>query len=259
MNTTLYYFSGTGNSYHIAKELQKTIKDCELKAITEVYKETKISSGSEKVGIVFPLYFQSMPKVVMDFIERLDVKSPKYIFAVITRGGKAYQGGALGHLQKTLKSLGVKLSAGFYVRMPENYIPMLKVNSKKEQEKIFNEAQQKLKIISDYINSNVNKLDREFLTFLRPIMHNKFIGGLDKYNEGFNVNDNCNSCGLCEKVCKFHNIRLTNGKPAWQNNCQACLACINYCPKRSIEYKNSTKGKERYNHPEVPASVYIDI
>ena len=259
MNTTLYYFSGTGNSYHIAKELQKRIKDCKLIAITEVYTQTKISSGSEKVGIVFPLYFQSMPKVVMDFIEKLDVKSPKYIFAVITRAGKAYQGGALGHLKKFLKNIGGKLSAGFYVRMPENYIPLLKVPPKKEQDKMFIEAQQKLKVISDIVNSNDIKIDLELLTFLRPIIHKKFIGGLKKFDKGFNVSDSCNSCGLCERVCKFQNIKLTNGKPSWQSNCQACVACINYCPKKAIEHNNSTKDKQRYNHPEVPASVYINI
>lgn len=259
MNTTLYYFSGTGNSYHIAKELQKQLKECRLIAITEAYKDINIIPNSRKVGFVFPLYFQSMPKVVMEFIKKLDLKNVEYLFAVVTKGGFALQGGVLSHLKKVLESKGAKLSSGFYIRMPENYIPNFKVPPKKTQERMFSEASQKLKIISECINSNREKQEKEILSFLRAPLHNKFIDRLNEIDEGFNVKDSCNSCGLCEKICKFNNVRLAEGKPSWQNNCQFCLACINYCPKRSIEYKNSTIGKERYNHPDVPASIYLDI
>ncbi|HEY9061142.1 MAG TPA: EFR1 family ferrodoxin [Pseudobacteroides sp.] len=259
MNTTLYYFSGTGNSYYIAKELHKQLKDCRLIAITEAYKDIKITPDSQKVGVIFPLYFQSMPKVVMEFIEKLDLKNVEYLFAVVTRGGIAFQGGVFSHLKKVLENKGTKLSASFYIRMPENYIPNFKVPPIKVQERMFNEASQKLKIISDYINSSARRQEKEILSFLRASVHNKFIERLNKIDEGFKVKDTCNSCGLCEKICKFNNIRLDDGKPLWQNNCQFCLACINYCPKRSIEYKNSTIGKDRYNHPDIPASVYLNI
>jgi ferredoxin len=259
MSTTIYYFSGTGNSYHIAKELQKQIEDCKLAAISGEYKKSKIVPDSKKVGFVFPLYFQSMPKAVMEFVEKLDVGNCEYLFAVVTRGGYALQGGVFNHLKKILEGKGAKLSACFYIKMPENYIPVFKVPPKKEQEKMFNAASQKLKVISDCINSNGKRHEKEFLSFLRASMHNRFIGRLEKIHEGFNVKDSCNSCGLCEKICKFNNISLTGRKPLWQNNCQFCMACINYCPGNSIEYKNSTKGKGRYNHPDVPASIYTGI
>ena len=200
-----------------------------------------------------------MPKIVMDFIDKLDVKKFDYIFAVVTRGGKAYQGGALNHLDKLLKLKNTRLSAGFHIRLPDNYIPLFKVPSKIEQEKMFNEASNKITTISSLIKSRHEGLEKEFSSFLRPPMHNRFIKTLDKRHQGFNVKDICNSCGLCEKICKFNNISLKDKKPTWGSNCQFCLACINYCPSVSIEYNSTTKGKDRYHHPEVPSSVYVKI
>lgn len=257
MRKVIYYFSGTGNSYFIAKEIQKNMGDCALIPFTHYLDEQEVEIQAEFVGFVFPLYFYSMPGVVMEFIKKAVWKNPEYIFAVVTRGGKSYEGGALKHLGKLLVEKGQKLSAGFYVRMPDNYIPLLKVPKKEQQQRMFTNASEKVKKISAAINAKESIIENEILHFTRPLMHKIYLNKLSKVSAGFRTTEKCTSCGICEKVCSMNNISLVEGKPSWENKCQFCLACIHYCPKEAIEYKKSTEKKVRYHHPEVPMSEYI--
>ncbi|MDP4180401.1 MAG: EFR1 family ferrodoxin [Bacillota bacterium] len=257
-DTTIYYFSGTGNSYYVASALQKKLKDCNMVAITQVYKNSQIDPESKRVGFVFPLYFQSMPKVVMDLVDKINLSKAEYVFAVVTRGGKGYQGGVLRHMKKLLKDKNVELNLGQYIQLPDNYLPILKVPKEAARKKMFMMAEGKIETIARSINSDSNIMENEVASFLRPLMHNRFLKNLNSVDEGFYINEKCNSCGMCEKICKFDNIKLDNGKPKWQHNCQLCLACMNYCPVSAIEHGRS-KGKERYNHPAVPAKEYLKI
>ena len=259
MGTEIYYFSGTGNSYVIAKDLQKLLEDAELHSIPACMEHGRVPTEAQAVGLVFPLYFWGVPKVVSDFIEKLELKKDQTIFAVVTRGGKSYQGGALHQADKALKRKGARLNAGFYVQMPDNYIPLLKVPSLKEQQEQFRKAGEKVKRIAASITKGESVVEREVTAWVSPLLTKPFVNRVMKMDTGFRAETDCNSCGLCEKVCRFHNIQMVDGKPQWQHHCQFCLACINYCPKQAIEYKKGTRGKVRYHHPQVPVSDYMKI
>lgn len=61
MNTEIYYFSGTGNSLHVAKELQKRIPEVNLIPIISLSDKNSIEINSEAVGFIFPIYMTSIP------------------------------------------------------------------------------------------------------------------------------------------------------------------------------------------------------
>lgn len=65
----------------------------------------------------------------------------------------------------------------------------------------------------------------------------------------FAVSDECVSCGKCASVCPLNNIVLTDGKPVWGADCTHCMACINSCAKKAIEYGKASVGKPRYHCP----------
>ena len=67
----------------------------------------------------------------------------------------------------------------------------------------------------------------------------------------------CTACGICEKVCPVSNITIANGKPAWHNRCQQCLACLQWCPAEAIQYGKSTEGRTRYRHPQSKAQDFL--
>jgi len=87
MSTEIYYFSGTGNSLFVAKELQKRIPEAKLIPIVSLLNQDTIKTQAEKVGIIFPLQGPTYPIAVKMFLEKIDLESADYIFAIATRGG----------------------------------------------------------------------------------------------------------------------------------------------------------------------------
>lgn len=55
MKTEIYYFTGTGNSLVVARDLTKELNG-ELIAIPSVMSKETINIDAEVIGIVFPVY-----------------------------------------------------------------------------------------------------------------------------------------------------------------------------------------------------------
>lgn len=87
MGTEIYYFSGTGNSLHVARELHKRIPGSDLIPILSLLNNDTIKTNGDTIGFVFPVYFLTIPMPVSDFLHKLDLTSARYIFAIGTRGG----------------------------------------------------------------------------------------------------------------------------------------------------------------------------
>ena len=77
------------------------------------------------------------------------------------------------------------------------------------------------------------------------------------FDKSFYAEDTCTSCGICVKVCPVNNITLEEGIPQWQHKCQQCLACINFCPEKCIQFGDKTLKTQRYHHPEITVKDLI--
>ena len=253
MKTTIYYFSGTGNSLKVAQDLVEKLEDTELRPIAKIWKEKNLESTSENTGFIFPLYYSGLPKIVHDFIDKLDIGRTKYFFSVVTSAGDINEQ-PLQQLDKLLKKKSKKLNAGFYVSMPNNYIIGFDIHSKEHQKEFFKNSANQISIILEKVNKQEDNLSQEFFQkdVTRSAKFNKnFRDSVNESDKAFHVNENCNNCGICEKICPVNNIILINGIPEWQHKCQQCLACINFCPEKAIQYGNQTQKTQRYHHPEI--------
>lgn len=67
------------------------------------------------------------------------------------------------------------------------------------------------------------------------------------------VDDKCNGCATCAKVCPVQNIKMIENKPVWQHHCEMCLACDEWCPTKAIHHWCKIEGKD-YHHPDVTIS-----
>ena len=92
MSTEIYYFSGTGNSLHVAKELQKRIPETDLIPIVSLLNTDVIKTSAKTVGFVFPVHALTIPIAVKKFLMKIDLNSAEYIFAVATRYGTIFRG-----------------------------------------------------------------------------------------------------------------------------------------------------------------------
>jgi ferredoxin len=146
------------------------------------------------------------------------------------------------------------LNAGFTVKMPNNYIIGFDVHSKERQNEFFEKLIEQIMEISEFVDKQEDNITQEILqkNVNRSAKMNKnFRDAVAESDNKFYVTEKCNNCGICEKVCPFNNIVLKSGIPEWQHNCQQCLACINFCPEKAIQYGKQTINTKRYYHPEI--------
>ena len=287
-DAVVYYFSGSGNSFAVARDIADGI-DAELISIAAAIRSEKVKVSAEVVGIVFPDYQSSLPNIVKRFINKVEGLQGRYVFGVCTYGG-AGPGLTMRYLEQLVESKDGKLAAGFAVSMPYNYIipsiqlgnPVIRVtlnpDPAEKQRKKFSDWKEKLETITDFVNQRkegVCEIGGEFL--LKLIDQLKLKDSLGKYvwlkmagypgdtdlsfseswrlmDHGFSSNENCVSCGTCEKICPVDNVVLINGKPSWQHNCEQCFACLQWCPQSAIQYGKHTENDKRYHHPSVKPS-----
>lgn len=261
MTTKIYYFSGTGNSLTVARDLALNLNgDVKLVNIAQEIKKEKIEVNEDCVGIVYPIYFEGTPLIVSRFIDKISENNGTYFFGIATYGGTA--AGAIKHLSDKFKSRGLKLSSGFVVKMPGNYTTKYDVESKESREKKFIKEKKKVKEIADIV-SQKKKAPLETSNFivnflLTSIGYRVFSPKFPNQDRKYYVDDKCTGCGICEKICPVENIVLENGKPNWQHHCEQCFACFHWCPEKAIQHGSKTKKRERYHHPEVKLKDLIN-
>ena len=135
METTIYYFTGTGNSLKAAKDLCENLDDCQLVPIAKSWEMEDLISSSEKIGFFFPLYYSGLPRIVHDFVDNLDVMKSNYYFAGVT-SAEDLNVYPLQQLEKILRAKEKRLNAGLLINMPNNFIIGYDINSEKRQKEL---------------------------------------------------------------------------------------------------------------------------
>lgn len=258
MKTTIYYFSGTGNSLHVAKELSKKIENSEIKPIVKMMQENNYTAESQRIGFVFPIYYWGLPKIVEDFIKIINFQNPDYIFYVSVSGGESSNDCVSGKIKKILHNKKLQLNGGFRIVMPGNYIKMYDIDNPELQAKKLQQSKIRIKSIAKKINSNLNRVKKDKNIILAKLVNNIWQQGVNKSDKTFSVSYECNSCGTCKNICPVNNINLIDGKPVWNHKCQECYACIHFCSKKAIKVQSEKKTeKGRYKHPDVTVKDLI--
>jgi ferredoxin/flavodoxin len=257
MKTTIWYFTGTGNTLSVAKDLARELSrepgDMELVPIPSLMKRETIFTDADAVGIAFPVYFLDMPNIVREFVGKLRFAKKPYIFGIATCGERP--GGALFSLRALLEAKGTTLSAGFAFVMPENYIgPVDLMGDAGHRQEKFVAAQRRIPAVAEAIRekrqavpegngSTVMRIGGKITRTLATTLYNT-PGRL-------HATEKCNQCRTCERICPTRNITVTGDAVHWGKNCTQCYACIHWCPTGAIEIGGRTAGKPRYHHPDV--------
>jgi ferredoxin len=250
MKKKIFYFSGSGNTLKLARDLAKEAGGFELVKIS--YSMEYDQRDCDVAGIACPVYCFVQPNIVVDFISKVKFSGTAYIFGLFSYGAMLTSSGR--YLKKLLEQRGYTLNAGFAIRMPGNATTVYNVIKPEKQKAMFKKAQARIpeiaKIIGNRapygIDTNLGILGR-IATLLGPSMM-KGIPGSDK---AFFTDANCDGCGICQKVCPVGNIVMSGGKPQWQHKCECCMACFHWCPKAAIQGSEKTKLRGRYHQPDI--------
>jgi ferredoxin len=251
METSIYFYTGTGNSLWTARKLAEKIENSELVPIARE-DSGKVHTDSKKIGFIFPVHIWGVPSPVIDFLNRLETDPAKYYFALAVNAGQV--AATLIQLRHLLQKRNVKLSSGFSICLPSNYIPWGGAEPQEKQQNRFRDAVDKINRIALSIRAGEEREPEKgpawqniFFSSIYRLSYAR-VPGMDK---SFFADEKCISCGICEKICPAHNILSINGKPVWQHHCEQCFACIQWCPESAIQYGRGTEKKTRYHHPEI--------
>ena len=259
----IYYFSGTGNSLHIAKKLHERFPASNLIPIISLLDKETIKAEAEVVGIIFPLYLTTVPKPVDIFFRKIDLTSATYSFSVITRIGTFSVANV--YINKVLRKRGMVLDAAFMVNMANNSPTGVKPFADRtwarkitdDKVKLIEEkAQEKLETIVNAVTCKKKVFfdgSTSFLSYLlEPLMTKLTFNS--NITIPFYADNTCTKCMICEKVCPSGRIKVVDGIIIWDTSvpCYYCYACFNFCPTQSILVgKKYVLKNGRYHHPRI--------
>ena len=250
MSTKLFYFSGTGNSLKLAKDMAQELDNTELLKIS--YDMNFDQTDCTIAGIVYPVYCFGLPNIVSNFLERVQFADTAYLFGLASYGGMLCSSGHI--LKSRLKKRGYALGAGFAVQMPGNATNVYDVPKEGKRNGMYQKERKRIPEIAAAVKdrkkcsveTNLGILGR-LLSGVSAAMMSK-CSGADK---SYSTDASCNGCGICLSVCPVGNIELVDNRPVWQHRCECCMACFHWCPQAAIQAGNKTSSRGRYHHPDV--------
>lgn len=277
-NGTIYFWSGTGNSYRVSTWMGDIAKgkgiDTQVVSIDNGNIEKEIKHNEDSfIGIVFPTHGFTAPWHILKFTWNLP-SGLGDAFCVSTRAGLKFgsvftpgiSGSAPFVTALLLKLKGYNVRGTMSVDMPSNWFSFHPIQNIESQKAIIDRAKDKTysfmeKIISKekvwFTLNNLYELIWGFFLFFISLGY-LFIGRFFLAKLFFS-NSRCDGCGVCAKCCSVDAIKM-DGKgaprPFWKYNCESCMRCAAFCPKNAIEAGHSW-AVILYFIVSIPISVYL--
>lgn len=247
----LFYYSATGNSLYVAKNLED-----HLVSIPQALKDDHLVFEDDTIGIVTPVYAGELPKTVRRFIEKATLKS-SYIYIISTYG----KADSVASLWATnfAKENGIQVHYANSILMVDNYLPSFDMN---EERSIDKKVEEQLAIIKADIKER--KEDIKQPTQADIDLYN---GASQRFKENPHlvngeslfISDKCSGCGLCVQVCPIGNLEVRDGKVVRkEKTCDFCLACVHACPSKGVQLQFADKNPDaRYRHEKITLQEII--
>lgn len=211
----IYYFTGTGTSLGLIKELKSKGMAVHSLPIISPNCPKVISKTVDTVGIIYPIHMNSLPFVVQDFIKSLKSEGNPFIYVIATHRG--ILGAAGANLVQVLSKSSVNINAYYEIETINNTPkgvapkPLMQLDWEK------NISQEKIEAIKERISSFISQvvidiknredyIETSILPKTKGFMPKfmKLIWALSKSKPKleFLVDNNaCSTCGICENIC----------------------------------------------------------
>lgn len=263
METTIFYFSATGNSLSLTRNLANELGNCTIIPIAKAINNNTIKITSARIGIVFPVFAWGMPRIVEEFVSKLSFSGQAYIFAVASC--VAIPGNTLKDLRKALRLKGSDLSAGFAVKAGRS--SLMQLNSLDKIIITLDRHRLHIKTAEDRMPEIVATIEKRakhkpetsscLANIFGSMFHGLAVKSFKTIDSNFVVEDSCKGCGNCVMLCPRSNIVIENARPTFLHNCEFCHACIQWCSNFAIKHPNFDNTLTQYRNNRVRMSEMI--
>jgi ferredoxin len=266
MKYTIFYFSGTGNTKMITRNLKKDIEqngyNVNLYSIEDLDEYSSIALKDTVIGIGFPVYKFTYPRILSKVFpllrkaveETSDTKLPFFVYSTYCR----FAANSLHLMAKDVEKLGYSLIAKKSFKSPSNGIASMKNPDGYEYRTVMyfeNRINLSVNEFSKVIESNAVKFYKYGYTEKHhgsPLdkLRIHIVGKIEKsrYPKLQIDYSACIKCGVCVKGCPDDNLVMDRDVVIKDDrNCLHCLRCMHGCPKHAVTFGKLTKGPLRYS------------
>lgn len=248
----LFYFTATGNSLYVAKQLGKK----PISIAQAIHDHVQIYTA-DQIGIVCPVFGHEVPTLVKEFLEKATFKTP-YFYMILTYGNR--HGGAAELAEKMLTGLGITPAYINTVLMVDNFLPGFNMNQQKALDKKVDEQ-----ICSIKHDLETEKIFIAPVTDLDRAAHQEYLARIGKMPENtfsnlYRITEDCIGCEICTKICPKNCFTVKDQKSTWHpEGCITCMACIHACPMMAIQMSMPEKNPHaRYRNENISLCELID-
>lgn len=254
-HVTIFYYSGTGNSYRVAAWAAEAARqagaDARTLSISQSRPESEIPEAENGLlGLCFPTHAFTAPWPVVRFALSLPKRAGTQAIIIPTRGGMKLGRFILDGMEGTggyllaliLRLKGYRVVGVRAMNMPSNWIVLYPGCTHDTVEAI---ERQSLERLADFMSAVLSGKSqfRGMVALILGILLLPLTAGyvvLGRYwlAKLFYATENCTGCGLCADHCPESAIRMRgkkNPRPFWTYSCVSCMRCMNYCPHNAIE------------------------
>ncbi len=256
----LFVYSGTGNTYQVAKclrdaasrqGLQGTLRTIDRSAKPQAYQPR----GQTLLGLLSPTIGAIQPPSFFWFVLGLPKGNRQRVFLAATgawtRIGRLFVPGYVGFglylaaLMLLLKGYRVVGINGF--GMAQNWTTLLPPYSSSLEQRINGDIHETTEyFLAELLNGKrvyrrIVDLVITLLIFPLPLLF--LLLGHRFLAKTMFAGSSCNGCGLCAERCPQKAIRMYGGeqkRPFWTFSCEQCMRCAAYCPQKAVESNTLT-------------------
>lgn len=245
------YFTGTGNSRHIAERIAHALND------TLISLNDRIKSGditplavNGRLVLVMPTYAWRIPRIVRDHLLRTELRGARETWFVMDCGseiGNAAKSTARSAAKRArLHGHGADRHAGEFHRHVQHANRRGGSPDQPPKQSRSSTARSPRSAQDTCSRRRAKTYDRIASSAVNPVFYPPFV----KANP-FTASDVRIGCGKCEKLCPLNNITLQKRPSRLGNQLHSAWPAFAIVRTRAIEYGKKSAGKPRYHFEEL--------